>query len=426
MFKKRYGNLCLFVLFIYLCLGNIPRIIHIPGFQNNDIAVTEIILYIVSLSYIIMFKQLSLVIKKNVLIIYCIVLSFCFGVLKNGFSFIPFLYSFRLILEFVVAYSFSNILYFNYKGDTNKVFSYFLQLYLFVSILSYLILVLFPSSVKLWAFFSRFGITFNGDPHVNRLVSVYLDPNFYSAIACIPIILCYALYRNTDKMRYLLFMAIISLSILLSFSRSGLVTLLFVYSISYLKELIKLFVKMNTRTVAIIIMIIAMISVTTPLLLGSVQRLLERFQGISSDQSALARLGSFDFGYQIFKDNPLFGVGSGYIFSYMKSYTILTSVDSSLLQTLINFGVIPSIILMIFFIWRAVKVWNKLKITNNNKLILPFYRVFSLYIFFCVVFTSQFNNLLYYQFWLIPVLIIGEYMSIVSNRGSKMTSPSIH
>ncbi|MCQ2009520.1 O-antigen ligase family protein [Sporolactobacillus sp. STSJ-5] len=415
MFKVKY-NICLIFLYIYLVLGNFPRIISIPGFENSDIAISEILFYIISIGYIAVSKIVFKAIKKNVVVVYILLFSFLFGVVKNGYSFVAFLYTMRILITFFSAYAIGELLFKQYGKDFKSVFIYFNNIYLSVLFISGIIFIAFPSSVDLWAFMNNFGVTINGDPHVDRLVSVYFDPNFYAAIACIPILINFFLYKETKKIRYLVYMALLASSIILTVSRSGLLTLAFVLCITYLWELIKLFTKMNTRSVLILVSTIFITLLMIPIFLNNLQRFILRFQGMSNDGSALERLDTFNYGIQLFKDNYLLGVGNGYIALYIKDYIARTSLDSSLLNLFISLGFILGMIVLGYFAYKTISLWIALSEKKELIILSKFYKSFVLYIIFCFIFTSQFNNLLYYQFWLIPVLIIFNYISIAAKK----------
>lgn len=107
--------------------------------------------------------------------------------------------------------------------------------------------------------------------------------------------------------------------------------------------------------------------------------------------------------------HPLFGVGYNYLALYMEEYNSLSSVDSSPLATLINFGTIPCLgITLVFFIW-ALKGLRRF--AQKEELLSKFFRWFLCYTIIVLFFSSQFNNILYYQFWLLPVISIFSFLN---------------
>ena len=70
-----------------------------------------------------------------------------------------------------------------YYGDNVVLFQkQIIKIFFYNLILSSLILYIFPNSTDLWVFLKSINITIYGDPHVNRLVSFFFDPNFYSLL----------------------------------------------------------------------------------------------------------------------------------------------------------------------------------------------------------------------------------------------------
>jgi len=408
-------KICLFIIALYLILGNIPRIVQLPALKNS-IAITEIILYFVMISFALLNMRILVANLTKIGAIACIIVfSFCYGVLINGFEFNPLLYSVRLILILLSANIAGNLLFNLYKRDLIKGLNFILNIYLGLLLISIAIYLIFPNSVDLWNFLFQFGITINGDPHQKRFVSSYFDPNFYGAIVLIPMIISAFLFKETYKRKFLFLLIAFSVSLYLTYSRSGLgaalILLLVILVINFFKKKKKGFKLRN------VVLFWSSLPIVLLLLYFNIDklRIIDRFLNLGSDASALARLTTFHFGFNIFSDNPLMGIGYDYLGIRMSSFTGITSVDSSLLAILINFGILFTFIMFMIFIYSIVKTRGRLKSKFEKKSEhLRFYDLFMIYVLISIVFTSQFNNLLLYQFWLFPCTMMWSYITHIS------------
>ena len=409
-------NLLLAIVFTYLTLGNLPRIIALPGF-NDNLPLSEIVLYL-SMGLYCLVRPQALAFTLNYLFpLYVIIAaSYLYGTFLNGLELLPTLFALRLIALLFSGHVLGFILFRRFRNSLGA-FNYFLFVYLFTAAIAFLIYVLFPDSVRLWNYLETFGITFNGDPHQRRLVSSYLDPNYYAAIACLPLLLSVLNYRKTQKYRYLALVTIITLSIVFSISRSGIATaglvLTFIGAQSFWRSFSKR--KLRSSMVLFIPLVLAAAALASPLYADDIARIVERTRNVAVDPSALARLASFRFGWEVFTENPLLGVGYNYLSSYTLAVSTLSSVNSSPQAILINFGLLLSLVLIgMFAIWltRLYKVARTCTKRWGKPSFMDTFTLFVLYLLAAIVFTSQFNNLLFYQFWLVPVFALGTYLSL--------------
>jgi len=113
-------------------------------------------------------------------------------------------------------------------------------------------------------------------------------------------------------------------------------------------------------------------------------------------------------------NNLLLGVGYDYLSAYFQKQGINDYLDSSLQITLVNFGVIFTVAFMIIVISWFWKIFKAFIYSHTTNTLLSVYVQYSLYILISIFITSQFNNLLYYQFWLFPVVMLGTYFSKLS------------
>jgi hypothetical protein len=409
------------VLAMYLCLGNLPRVVPLPGFSDN-LAVSEFLVYVLAPLVALLQGRLISCLKPILPLLMIIGLSFAWGTFLSGFDAKSFMYAARLGLQLLAGTIAGDILFRLYRDDTRRALQYFLGIYVLLLMLGAVIFILFPESTRFWAFLSSFGVTFLGDPHVFRFYSTYFDPNFYSAIALIPVLISNALFSMTRQMRYQVITTLFVVSILLSGSRSGIasaVILLVLLNLGKLRSFVRLKVSRRATTSAVLggFAFVAL----SPIYISSVLRVVGRMVGMQEDGSALQRLKSFMYGVDVFAEHPLLGVGYNYL-DYRTSIDVGSQkLDSSLLYLCTNFGLILMWVLMLLAVLWIVNVSRQLpqraaSDPHTSKL----FGAFVVYLGVCLVFTSQFNNLIVYQFWLIPMVVIFVYLT----KWAKGTPPA--
>lgn len=359
-----FEKLLLFSIFLFLVLGQFLRLIPLPYFPSN-FSLAEGLVYALTLPvYLFHFR-------KSQLLIVVILLSTLYGAVLSGFELSAFLYS----VKFIAMIGAGVIL-----GETllkQKNIDYFLWVFSAVLILGAIIFFVFPKAHLFFALLDEYGIRFEGDPHLRRFISPFFDPNYYAAIACIPFLI--ALSRSKKVLASLL-----ALSILLTFSRSGIATL------------VSLFV-FHLRKIPLILIGAALISIFFW------DELVLRFLEIGQDPSAFARLETFRDGLSMFWEHAFFGFGYHYMGPIFFEEWGRLSPDSSLLITLVDFGFIPTLAFALYGIFWSLKHFQK----RQDPLFRPLY----FYLIICIFFTSQFNNLLYYPYWLIPMIALFTYLT---------------
>ncbi|MNK71876.1 O-Antigen ligase [compost metagenome] len=415
------------VMALYLCLGNLPRVIPLPGFSDN-LAISEFLVFLLAPLVALSQGRLIRCLKFILPLLLVIGFSFAWGTFLNGFDPKSAMYAARLGLQLLVGSIVGDILYRRYQADTRRGLQYFLGIYLVLLFLGAGIFVLFPESARLWAFLSSFGVTFLGDPHVYRFYSTYFDPNFYAAIALIPVLISTALHGITRQSRYHAITALFVVSILLSGSRSGIATaiaMVVLLNLGKLRAFVRLKVSRRAMT-SLLLGAFAFIALS-PIYLNSVLRVLGRMVGMQEDGSALQRLKSFMYGLEVFSEHPLLGVGYNYL-DYRAAIDVGSQkLDSSLLYLCTNFGLILTWILLVLALLWIVNVARLLpKQAEQDPHTVQLFWSLLVYLVVCLLFTSQFNNLIVYQFWLIPMVVIFVYLTKWAKAGpslSRVASP---
>lgn len=367
--RKGYHNLILFFFSAFLVLGQFFRLIPLPLLPSS-VSVLEVILYLSVMP--LYFSK----IRKSSFFLIMIVLSGIYGSLLHGFDSISVLYGIKLSCMIMTGIVVGETLFTKY--NVQECLDFFLKLFAIILCLGAIIFFVFPKAHLFFAFIEQYGVRFYGDPHERRFISTFFDPNYYAAIACIPLILSWIRRKHFLGFLFLL-------SILLTFSRSGIATCF----------LLILFRGKNLP------FLVLGIFLGIFFFYQEIAHFWERIVHFASDESALARLDTFKTGFAFFLRKPLWGVGYHYSSSlFLAEYNRLAP-DSSLLITLIDFGLIPTLFLMFCGFFWAVRSFPKKSL----------FGWLYFYLIICIVFTSQFNNLLYYQYWLIPMIALFTFGS---------------
>lgn len=235
---------------------------------------------------------------------------------------------------------------------------------------------------------------FGYDPHKNRLVATFLDPNFLGSFLNISLLVgLYRYFQSKDK-KELVWVSILLTAIILTFSRSA-----------YLMLIVEI-VMFSLLTVKKLLVLLVGLLVLFYLVIPQFRDRIEG--GFSLDKSASERFYSWQTGWEVFKMNPVFGVGFnnlGYVVEQQKLWQVhqnknthsLAGVDSSFLFVLATTGIIGFIIYLSFWIlvfWKSVGSSNKI-------LVVP--------LLLGLLINSQFINSLFYpEIMLVYFLLLGS------------------
>jgi hypothetical protein len=207
--------------------------------------------------------------------------------------------------------------------------------------------------------------------------------------------------RHTGKKQLFLQILLCS-SVLLSFSRSGIATCILLMAVRALPSLLQ---RRSVRAGPLLVLIsaAAVACFYSDTSLYFFKRLFYFFE----DDSAYLRWNTFQHGWSHFVQYPLLGMGYNFLANPVHNQGIILTVDSSLLHTLIDFGLIPCLFLLIGgVVWSL----NRFALYKETPLYAIF-KEFFIYTLIIAIFSSLFYNILYYQFWLIPIVAIFVYLS---------------
>ena len=392
-----YTQMILFLFCTFLLFGNFFRFMPLPSFSSH-FSVIEMLLYLISCPlYCMRFR-------KSQLLIIGIAMSTIYGSFLQGVDLTSILYSCKLGAMIASGIVIGEALFTTYAMRIESVITFFIKLFALIAIFSFVILIFFPKAHLFFGLLEKYGIHFTGDPHQRRLISPFFDPNYYAAIGCFPLILSWI-------QKKWVFFFLFLMSVFLTFSRSGIATCVFLLIIMCISKLLAgKRARLHLKHVLLYCFLISLFCMLMVTYREELFYFLHRFIHLFEDESALARLDTFQAGLSFFWEHPLFGVGYHYLsLPFFEGFHRLAP-DSSLILTLVDFGAIPCLLMGGFFV-----IWTILHFTSMTGPLRSLFSWLFIYLLVCILFTCQFNNLLYYQFWLIPLIAILTYIQKVSN-----------
>jgi O-antigen ligase len=244
----------------------------------------------------------------------------------------------------------------------------FAKKYFFWSLIS-IILVAIGGFIQLiylpdFAFMREFG----WDPHSGRLLSTFFDPNFVGGFFAFALIVVLGILLFSQDKKDNLFLAfsaiILFLALILTFSRSA--------YLGFLISFLFLGAVKSWKIVLVGLMIVVLGFLAVP-------KSLDRIKSAwAIDESAAARIISWQEGAQIISGHPFIGIGYDNL-PYVKSIYgfddegiahSAAGIDSSFLTLWATTGIVGLIIyLAIYFgiFWQAIKIYLVKKQTNFAK-----------------------------------------------------------
>ena len=292
--------------------------------------------------------------------------------------------------------------------STDKIINYILKCYLLVCLIGFLQLFIFPVAYDWYHLFWSIGTTqYRVDPHVNRLLSTYMDPNYLAACLIIPFTISLTQWQDGRKGRVPLIF-IYALSIILTVSRSGFLGLAFACAFAFLKP------HMTKRNFLSDIVMLAVLLVAVAVLVLKNAAVIMRIVNSVSDPSTGARFDSWRYSFRIFTHSPVFGIGYNMFDAFSQSVLSTREVyfedgaDSSILLIMLSSGTIGTV----YFISAVLK--NTIKAIKGKR-----YKSFQniTIVFFTSLVLCNFNNLLFYVIWLFPMMLVSNvYLDEYNNR----------
>ncbi|HHD2780913.1 TPA: O-antigen ligase family protein [Clostridium perfringens] len=415
--NKALVRLTLLTIFLTIILGNSSTFSLGNVFKGIPVKITEILmiinLFLLFINFLLNKKNIYLATEK-ILLIWCI-----FGVISIFIN----IFFYRYKLNEVLYGSLYGIRYFIYilytifvseflvysNINKNDFFRFIIKSYLIVCILGIIQIIVWPNAIDYYAVLSKFNVyLLNPDPHINRVISTYLDPNYLSAILIIPINLTLILMlKEKKKLKYLIAFLVLVATLIATVSRSGLIGLVISLGITLAFTMISVNTKKEIVFHKIILLTFILLIIIVPIVIYlnlDSSRLLQRIIGFRNDPSAIARFLSWKESFNIINDNKLIGIGYNMLGFYTGNLRTMTSfgVDASLLLVAITTGVLG---LTLYLSYYIKKIYVLIKYMRKDKY------VFSSLIGITVasLIMSMFNNLLFYPLWIIPFFVIIKF-----------------
>jgi len=239
------------------------------------------------------------------------------------------------------------------------------------------------------------------DPHQMRLVSTTLDPNYAGGIACLLAALATSLYLYKKRIIYMFLAIFFTVTIFLTFSRSSYLALLAAaFTIGVIK---------SPRVILVILTIFLLVFMSIP---QARARILGAFR---VDDTASARLQSWQKAIAIFRDNLFFGVGFNTYRYAQANYDFFPTddtlgghsgagSDSSFLFVAATTGILGSVF---FLILNLSILKNFAKNSRSDYL-----KLASLASFIAILIHTQFVNSFFFpQMMLVFWFIVGLNLS---------------
>lgn len=389
----------LIILFLFMFLGNVLRLVPLPT-SIGSFNLFELALYSSSIFTLLFAWKNIRNFPVHFSIVYCFFfISYLLGVLRiQSLDTIAFTYNIRILLFFITSYVIGLSFFKLYKSDLNKILNFYLFIFIANALMAWVIYFIFPETTKLYTFLSLFGIIYNGDPHLHRLLGTVFDPNFFGNLLILPILMSLHLLDATNKKIYIFIFMFLLFSVFFTFSRSALLGLSLSIIFYYILDFRKLLTKFKIKKSLLISSTILIVSILCILFYfpDEVLRIVERFTSIRQDESAAHRYNDLLLAIKLLSQIDILFFGIGFNFFSTLGLTKLSSIDSSILSLMITLGLPIFIITSLTIIYFISSTYSNLL---RHETIKTFFIKVYLNYFIVSLILSNFNNLLLYPFW---------------------------
>lgn len=398
-------KILLYLLLIFFPLGVLPRI-HI--YKSIYLYPTDLTIFFISFSLIILICK-----KKNIMLSSPLLKPLLIFII---YAFITLLINMKyLTLEYFTISSLY-LLRFSAYASLIFVFRYleidFIKKYIFYLSLSGLVFVLL-GFVQYFFYYDLRPLYYLGwDEHLYRIFSTFLDPNFAGAVFVLELVLLVSFldFKFKEKISKYIFLPGIFLTVLaifLTYSRSTFVMLL-TAAVAYLT------VNKKKKYIIVFLMLFILGMIIVPK-----RNLSSEGMNLTRIASIISRKESYVNALNIFKENPVVGVGFGayrYAQYRYKTYDpenweITHSgagTSNSLLLILVTTGII-GFLLFLNFIHSIFK--NTIKKKGDQE-IRSFWKSIIISSLIGILTHSLFENTLFYPFTMLWIfLIIGLFIA---------------
>ncbi|SDS06586.1 O-Antigen ligase [Halopseudomonas litoralis] len=404
----RLNSAFLLLVFLFVVLGNLPRFVPIAGTFGN-LNASELVIYLCAAPILI--KNFKRVITSRAVLFLLSINSFSLGVGIYHYGLVTesMFYNIRLSAMILSGFAAGVALHWIFRDDITRMTKAFVITYGAATLFSFILLIIYPDSTVLWLKLEQMGINFTGDPHQFRLVSTYLDPNFFGTIIVLPLLMATLVIQRSGYLAVFLMMVV---ALLFSFSRSGISLALLAFGCVFGLKMLSTVTQYQSKRIGIAPSHVYFLLLSPFLVLAlvyvfesQVDRVVERFVTTRDDSSALSRLKAFDTGMDLIAQHPLLGHGYNFAIGHLKGGT---KVDSSLQMVIMSYGLIGTLVILL-----AASLWAWVISSKLRQLSSPqpsqLFRKLVIYIVLTLLWAGHFNQIVFYPFWLLPVLALFFY-----------------
>ena len=410
---------------VYVLLGNMPRLLTINGLPSS-VNVVELILVLAG--FLVLSLRLRRFLSIGKILFLFVSLYFCFtivnGVMSYGYNIVAIAYAVRLASYIMVGFTLGVTLAYVFDGENNSFVNYFISVSVVCALLGLIILYFFPDSTVLWKMLSSQGIGFSGDPHQNRLIGLFLDPNYYSSILAFPFLLSFYIYIVHRKIIYLGSSLFIFLTIFLSGSRSGIAcAILPIIGFATYNVCDAFWTHKVKRSFLIFSLLSFIVTMAAFFIYGDrINDIYNRTMGVSDPSSSQNRIDSFNIGLDLIRDRPFIGYGYNFSYSKLENLKGNSSLDSSIQMLVLSFGIPAASVLFFAIAYMLALIANKRNAGYfNGSYLQEASIIYIIYFIVILLFATNVNNILLYPHWLIIYAAFGSYFFAayrIKKRGS--------
>lgn len=426
---KRVFSAAGIILYVfYILTGNFSRIIKLPFFPRSISLVEVSILGFVGIFFIYgltLLREDKKLLKKVSLndfvpvevLLSLMLLSILVNYIIYKFNILPLLYYLRFFS--LVYFTFLIYLFFNLQKNISKIELFYARIGLLLCLIGWVIYFIQPDTEKLNKFFEQKGIYLNLDPHKFRLIGNIFDPNFFGNILVtfISITMISFLRQSLqDKKSFIqrvILLIFFNVTLLKTMSRSSILGLFLVVVFNTALIGSWSFARKKTEIFKKLILVDSILLFTT-LLDRDFYKIFERIKNIPIDNSAQARVQSWiNAKHYIGMSLIKLLIGDGYGFLNIKYDLQFIGFDSSFLNLILYCGLLGTVFFLLWLFREIYRVYQNIK-NEELDIRLHFANFCSLLLTYFII--SWFNNLLFYQFWLVLFL---PYYYFITDYGRK-------
>jgi hypothetical protein len=277
---------------------------------------------------------------------------------------IDFILTFEITAAFVVGYSLA-LKYENHKGQVFG-FSFWL---LIASFLGLSILILFNFwGVKevlgsLYELDKSRSVSVDNTGNLFRLSSTFTNPNYFGLFICALSSIFVSLYFRTFNLKNLLGVLVCLSLVLVSGSRTALISFIFVVLFIGAFQILK-YSRREPKLIISLTVVILILAFTLPIFIEKVMASLGRYTDLENMANSMnARFNAWDIALRWIYDYPLLGIGSNKV--------NMTSVDNNYIYLLYKNGLVGlGLYLLLFSFMSFISIRAFLK-SNSKEVFTP-------------------------------------------------------